>query len=50
MGLTALGVSLSEEKRERKSRGRRRTRKRSEGRQSHNPENRDDQSESIERA
>ena len=50
MGLTALGVSLSEEKRERKSRGRRRTRKRSDGRQSDNPVNRDDQSESIERA
>ena len=50
MGLTALGVSLSEEKRERKSRGRRRTRKRSDGRQSDNPVKRDDQSESIERA
>ena len=50
MGLTALGVSLSEEKRQRKSRGRRRTRQRSDGRQSDNPVNRDDQSESIERA
>ena len=50
MGLTALGVPLSEEKRERKSRGRRRPKNRFEGRRRNNPPERDDQSESIERA
>jgi len=50
MELTALGVSLSEEKRERKSRSRRRPRKRHDGRRSEKPPARDDQSESIERA
>ena len=50
MELTALGVSLSEEKRERKSRGRRRPKNRFEGRRSNSPPKRDDQTESIKRA
>ena len=47
MGLTALGVPLSEEKRVRKSRGRRRPTNRFEGRRSNSPPKRDDQTESI---
>ena len=50
MELTALGVPLSEEKRERKSRGRRRPKNRFEGRRSNSPPKRDDQTESIKRA